>query len=284
MSSATISLVLERIGHVAVDDPLRQPLDDRRLADAGLADQHRVVLGAPRQHLHHPADLLVPADHRVEFPLAGQVGEVAGEPLQRLVLLFRRLVGDAMRAPHLLERRTQLLGARARRLPRTAPRRRPLLLGERQQEVLGGDVGVAQLLGDLVRPLEHLRQRAIERRRRCSALLGGIGGDFRLDVVAELGNQYPGLGQQRRTIPSSWVSRAERRWASLTTGLPRWRACSRASRTASCAFTVRRSGRSIPGKMARDGPNRDCRSGRARIAGCKTPRGTPGVPHGRTRT
>src|SRR5205085_70101 len=42
------ALVLERIGHLAGDDALRQALDDRRLADAGLADQHRVVLGPPR--------------------------------------------------------------------------------------------------------------------------------------------------------------------------------------------------------------------------------------------
>ena len=38
---------LEALGHVARDDALREALDDRRLADAGLADQHRVVLGAP---------------------------------------------------------------------------------------------------------------------------------------------------------------------------------------------------------------------------------------------
>ena len=37
----------QRLGHVAVDDPLCEPLDDRRLADARLADQHGVVLGAP---------------------------------------------------------------------------------------------------------------------------------------------------------------------------------------------------------------------------------------------
>ena len=39
--------VPQPLGDVAGDDPLRQPLGDRRLADAGLADQDRVVLGAP---------------------------------------------------------------------------------------------------------------------------------------------------------------------------------------------------------------------------------------------
>ena len=40
--------------HVSGDDALGQPLDDGGLADAGLADQHRVVLGPPRQHLDRP--------------------------------------------------------------------------------------------------------------------------------------------------------------------------------------------------------------------------------------
>jgi hypothetical protein len=36
------------------DDLLGQALDDRGLADAGLADEHRVVLGAAAEDLHHP--------------------------------------------------------------------------------------------------------------------------------------------------------------------------------------------------------------------------------------
>ena len=63
--------VAQRLGHVAVDDPLGQPLDDGGLAHAGLADQHRVVLGPAREHLHHPADFLVAADDRIELSLRG---------------------------------------------------------------------------------------------------------------------------------------------------------------------------------------------------------------------
>ena len=61
-------LVLQRLRHVAADDALRDALDDRRLADAGLADEHRVVLRPPREHLHHAADLLVAADDRIGLP------------------------------------------------------------------------------------------------------------------------------------------------------------------------------------------------------------------------
>ena len=61
------ALVLEALGHVAAHDALGQALDDGRLADARLADQHRVVLRPPRQDLDDAADLLVAADDRVEL-------------------------------------------------------------------------------------------------------------------------------------------------------------------------------------------------------------------------
>ena len=48
-------LVLEVFRYVAVDDPLGQPLDDRRLADARFPDQDGVVLRPPGEDLHDPA-------------------------------------------------------------------------------------------------------------------------------------------------------------------------------------------------------------------------------------
>ena len=63
-------LALQRLRHVAVDDAQRQALDDGGLADAGLADQHGIVLGAAAQHLDGAADLLVAADHRIELAVA----------------------------------------------------------------------------------------------------------------------------------------------------------------------------------------------------------------------
>jgi hypothetical protein len=72
-------LVLERLGHGAADDVLGQALDDGGLADAGLADEDRVVLGAAGQHLHDPLDLLLAPDDRVELALPRGLGEVATE-------------------------------------------------------------------------------------------------------------------------------------------------------------------------------------------------------------
>ena len=83
------ALGLQDFGHVARDDALRQAFDDGRLADAGFADQHRIILGAPGQDLHDAADFHVAPDHRIEFAAAGQFGEVARVLLERAEGGFR---------------------------------------------------------------------------------------------------------------------------------------------------------------------------------------------------
>jgi hypothetical protein len=82
------SLPLERLGDVTSHDPLREPLDDRGLPDAGLPDQYGVVLGASREHLDRSADLFVAADHGIELALGRLLGEIAPVPLEALVLVL----------------------------------------------------------------------------------------------------------------------------------------------------------------------------------------------------
>src|SRR5689334_23553019 len=80
---------------------LFRSLDDRGLADAGLADQDGIVLGAARQHLDGAANFLVAADHRVELAVACRLGEVAGVFLQRVIgVLGGRAVGGARSEEH----------------------------------------------------------------------------------------------------------------------------------------------------------------------------------------
>ena len=79
------ALVLEPFRHIAADDALRQAFHNRGLADPGLADQHRVIFRAARQHLDHAADLLVAPDDRVELALRCQLGEIAAVALQGFI-------------------------------------------------------------------------------------------------------------------------------------------------------------------------------------------------------
>ena len=84
------ALVGQEVRHVAVDDLLREPLDDRRLSDTGLANQHRVVLGAAAEHLLHAFELVVTADQRVELILHRRFGQIAAELRQQRRLLHAR--------------------------------------------------------------------------------------------------------------------------------------------------------------------------------------------------
>ena len=116
------ALVLDAVGHVAVGDAQRQALGDRGLADAGLADQHRIVLGPAREHLDGAADFLVAADDRVELALARRLGEVAGIFLQRVVAVLGALRVGGAAAAQLLDRGVEVLRRQAR--PWRARRRR----------------------------------------------------------------------------------------------------------------------------------------------------------------
>ena len=69
---------LQVLGDVAVHDLGCDPFRDRRLADARLAHQDRVVLSAAAEYLQDSPDLLVPADDRVELSFRRQLVEVGG--------------------------------------------------------------------------------------------------------------------------------------------------------------------------------------------------------------
>ena len=134
--------------HVAGHDTLGDALDDSRLADARLANEHGVVLGAAGQDLDGTANLVGTTDDRIELAGAGQVTDIAAVLLQRLKLglvlgrrhaviatqlfvdLLDALLGDAGVAQH------------AARLA--------LVLGKRHQQMLSHYKAVAHLGGLLL--------------------------------------------------------------------------------------------------------------------------------------
>ena len=79
-----------------IEDAAGQAFHDRGLADARLADEHRVVLRAARQHLDDAADLLVAPDHRIELASPRQLREVAAVPFEGLIRAFGVLARDAL--------------------------------------------------------------------------------------------------------------------------------------------------------------------------------------------
>ena len=157
-------LVLEGLRDVAADDRLGQALDDRGLADAGLADQHRVVLGAAGEHLHHPLDLLLPADDRVQLALPGRLGEVATELVEhqrggRGALGAAALCGGGLLALVAGEQLQDLLADPVEvgaELDEHLGGDALALADQPEQDVLGADVVVAELQRLTQAQLQHL--------------------------------------------------------------------------------------------------------------------------------
>ena len=164
------AFVLQALRNVALHHALRQALGDGRLANARLADQHRVVLGAARQDLDHAADLSVAADHRVQLALGGQFHQVDPISLQRLELVLRRLIGDAAAAADRSQRGQDVGFANAVHLQQRLGFARRL--GEGQQQVFRGDEVVLHGFGFAHRRLQDLLQGLIGLGRGAAADLG----------------------------------------------------------------------------------------------------------------
>ena len=188
MSSVSTRLLSSVSGTSPADDPLGQALDDGGLADAGLADQGRVVLGAARQDLDDPLDLLLAADDRVELAGARGVGQVDpelvdGRGLAGALRLRRRAGGRALRqdADDLV---ADLVEVDAQGLEHAGGD--PLAFADQaEQQVLRADVVVAQAArlvdGQLDHPLGARRQADLADDRPVAAP------DDELDGRADLG-------------------------------------------------------------------------------------------------
>ena len=135
------ALVGQERRHVALGDALRQAFHDGGLADARLADQHRVVLGAAAEDLHHPLQFVIAADQRVERVVHGGLGQVAAEFRQQ-----RAFLGP--RGGHLFALRTRQFladgGEPQAALVQDLGGEALLFAQQAQQQVLGADVLVVQ--------------------------------------------------------------------------------------------------------------------------------------------
>src|SRR5207302_699107 len=82
----------------------RQAFGDRGLADAGVADEQRIVLLAPAQYLDGAVDLGLAADQRIDLAVARLLVEVDAIGLERialfLVVVARLGVGLVLGAAH----------------------------------------------------------------------------------------------------------------------------------------------------------------------------------------
>src|SRR4029079_17436238 len=76
------SLLGENFGHVSGDDALGKAFDNSCLADAGLAEQHWIVLLPAAENLNRAFDFSFATDNRIELALFGQFRQVATKTVQ----------------------------------------------------------------------------------------------------------------------------------------------------------------------------------------------------------
>ena len=113
-SSATIRVLCERLGDLVAVDAQGQALRDGGLADAGLADQHGVVLAPAGEDLDGLGDLVGTADDRVDTA-GGRIGrQVTAELVERGLALG---AGGSRPRP----RTSRTAPPRAARRPRRTP-------------------------------------------------------------------------------------------------------------------------------------------------------------------
>ena len=180
--------VFQNVRHVRARDSLRQPFGNRGFAHAGLADQHRVVLGAPRQDLHHPADFVFAPDDRIQLVVPGEAREISRVFFQNLQL---ELLADFGHAPSAFELREDPQN----RFPLHAKTRENFLglgiyLQNSQEKMLRGNIIVFEKIRGAVRLLQHPAKI-----RRQINLLGRHHDARRATAVERVQN---GVGQKRQ--------------------------------------------------------------------------------------
>src|SRR5579883_486453 len=151
------ALACQRLGHVALHDLVGQALDDGGLANAGLADQGRIVLGPAAQDLDDALDLLLAADDRIQLVVAGGGREVHAQLIDGrgaavAALAVRRAAGLR---EHLDGLRADLLQVHAEALQH-AGGNALALANEAQQQVLRTNVVMPQASGFVHGQLDDL--------------------------------------------------------------------------------------------------------------------------------
>ncbi len=205
------ALVLQRLGHVAEIDLLSEAFGDRGLADAGLADERRVVLGPPAEDLDDALDLQLAPDHRVELVAARELGEVAAELIQqgRLGRLLRRRLRLGLSArvvQQALDLRAHLVQGRAEVLEHVCGD--ALAFDEQaEQQVLGADVVVAHPARFLEGDLDHL----LDARGRNDLLDDDplVATEHRLDRLSDLADLHPKVVQHLGSEPLAFAKKAQ---------------------------------------------------------------------------
>ena len=78
------SLILKRVWHLSIHNPLSQSFNNGCLSHTRLTDQDGIIFSTSLQYLDGPTDLVITADHRIKLSHPSTFGQVEGVLLERL--------------------------------------------------------------------------------------------------------------------------------------------------------------------------------------------------------
>ena len=158
--------------NVARNNTLCQAFHDCGLTNARLADKNRIVLGAAAQNLNGTANLFDAANNWIELSLASKVGHVATVLLQGLKLRLCILGSYAFIATKLVVDLFHALSSN------TGVAKNPTCISvvvcQRSEQMLGGNVGITQLSGKLLCLVDNL-EKVIANANLCSTYFWSLG-------------------------------------------------------------------------------------------------------------
>ena len=189
-------LALQRFRHVAIDDPAGESFHQGCLAHPGLADEHGVVLSPAREHLHDPANLVVPSNDRINLPLPRQSREIPAVLFQGLKLFLRVLISHSLIPAH-LDQRLEHTVPRDRVGRENPLQTRPTLLDQTKQQVLGGREVILEFGRFLGGGSEDILE-ILTRIDLGGAIDLGAAAEFRLEILGEAGQRHAQLLKQLR--------------------------------------------------------------------------------------
>ena len=95
--------VFKAFRHITGNNSPRKPLNNRRLTNARLTNQNRVVFRTSRKNLHNTTNLFITPDNRVYLLLPGKSRKVAAILVQRAHRAFRVLIRNPLVSAHLFQ-------------------------------------------------------------------------------------------------------------------------------------------------------------------------------------
>ena len=95
--------LLQAVRDVSADNPLCQPLRNGGFTYARFADEHRVILALAGKDTDDVANLVVPANHRIQFLLPRPLHQVGAVFFQGVIGGFRAVSSHTGTAPHRLQ-------------------------------------------------------------------------------------------------------------------------------------------------------------------------------------